>query len=209
MASTIRECLYSNFPTPYVTESDKTLSQKHWTTEFSLIHKYNVYSPTLESLDSMFGPEDAADAIRLEKEFDSTKILAEVLETEGDVVRVFHAHIGQFVRQAIGSLPTTFERSEAKPQGNFGDNVFIDSQFQVMLTGSLYVAACGEMKAPGILDREMWNQQLKHSSKTMNLGRELRAYVHNIMDDTLLHFIDMLLPMGLHTCFALMELHCC
>jgi hypothetical protein len=78
-----------------------SLSQKPWTDQYRPIADYICYPPTIDSLDTIFTPEDADDLIRLGSQCYDINELVDVLATEGDSVGSFRVQATQAIRLAF------------------------------------------------------------------------------------------------------------
>jgi hypothetical protein len=95
------------------------------------------------------------------------------VHNEGDVRRVF-AYLTSFIEQAFYDSPKVWHRWEAGPPGHGVTTAeTFDTWWGVYIGGHQRCAAVGELKRPGVIQREEWSKQAPNSD-TIRLGREAR-----------------------------------
>jgi hypothetical protein len=152
-----------------------SLPQKPWTDQYRSIAYHICYPPTVDSLDTIFTPEDEDDLIRLGSQCYDINELVDVLPTEGDSVGSFRVQATQAIRLAFKDLPLVLERSECEPPGNTSFSKRIDHCFSFMHANTKRCIAAGEVKTYGIIEADVWRRTKTATSMQRRLGKELRA----------------------------------
>jgi hypothetical protein len=154
-----------------VENTDAQSSVKPWAQTFNDLTNLTLHPPTKYEFDNVFGPILLDDTNRIAQAVAQAPQTAEFVKNEADVVRLFHKQISGVVMQHFTSMPLGKELDQSGPLGatSFGGTI----DFQVVRVPTQELLAIGEHKTPGLIESE-W-RSARQSTKSQNLGRELRA----------------------------------
>jgi hypothetical protein len=156
---------------------EPTLSQKTWTEEYHEVRQpaLTLYeTPNLDTINAVFGNEDALDAHLLNKDVNPLNGTIEWFQKEGDSVRAFYTHVShpiQLAFQTDHGAPFIVQRSESGPLGPTQVSQTIDFTWGC---GECCLMM-GELKRHKIINPGRWRGELQVDSNRRRLGKELRG----------------------------------
>ncbi|KAF7870609.1 hypothetical protein EAF04_004353 [Stromatinia cepivora] len=170
---TVLECL-THCPNPYYTQIiSTTVSAKQNAINLpGLIRDFHGNGTT------MFSADPATDNPRYSRILPALpSAVATEVHNEGDVRRVW-AYITSWAEHAFDVVPKVWHRWEAGPPGlGVTTSETIDTWWGVYLGRHQRCAAIGELKRPGVIQKEEWYRAAPLRDTSM-LGKEMRMYAH-------------------------------
>ncbi|KAK4243262.1 hypothetical protein C7999DRAFT_18374 [Corynascus novoguineensis] len=156
---------------------EPTLSQKNWTEAYHEVRRPALTlheNPNLDTINTVFGDEDALDAQLLNRDVNPLNGTIEWFQKEGDSVRTFYTHVShpiQLAFQTAHGTPFIVQRSESGPLGSTQVSQTIDFTWG-------HGACClmiGELKKHKMINPARWKGDMQADNNRVRLGKELRG----------------------------------
>ncbi|OAL56124.1 hypothetical protein IQ07DRAFT_583517 [Pyrenochaeta sp. DS3sAY3a] len=155
-----------------------TTSVKAWANEFN-VPVLTLHPNSRTSFDTVFGPLDQQDNLRLALVTNPPPTHSEHVENEADVERLFHKQISGPVMEVWNGPYKLEEIGQSIPVNSSSFSGKVDEQFVKLRSAAQGHAAVtvGELKAPGTIDSSWGSPPL--SSGATRLARELCGYAYH------------------------------